>query len=86
MVRGFEMFDCGVDSCTECGRIFRRDRIGADQLDLLIEALLLGEDQREIVLCLSEPLLTFSQCFEQLATRGEQAFLSSTLAPRSAGR
>ena len=97
-VRLVEMFDRGIDARGECLGVLGGHGVGADELDLLVQPLLLGEHQGEVGFGLLAPLLAFAQNLQPLQARAKVAllrvssarwarlWLSALPLPRSAAR
>ena len=69
------MLDGGVNAGGERLGVLGGDGIGADELDLLVEAVLFGDDQGQVGLGLLAALLAFAQDFQPLQARAEIALL-----------
>ena len=68
-----EMLDGGVNAGGEGFGVFGGDGVGADQFDLLVEAVLFGTDKLEIGAGLFAALLAFAQHVEPLEAGTEIA-------------
>ena len=69
------MLDRGVNAGRKRLRVLGGDSVGADELDLLVEAILFGDDQGEVRLGLLNALLAFAQDFQTFQTGAEIALL-----------